>query len=177
MPSLHPPRYPRSFLNLILIGFALVTAPLVVALGSGAISIRALADQSERAVYQSVRVARDSRALAEEVTAMERSLRQYAVLNDESLLEGYGAAHEKFSRTLDELRRLPLDAPRRARIERLASREEALHQAAERAIAQKDANLARAAEGYPALADEARSALEESNALIDREVETLRAMA
>jgi two-component system sensor histidine kinase GlrK len=177
MSALHPPRYPRSFLKLILIGFALVTAPLVIALGSGAISMRALADQSERAVYQSVRVARDSRVLAEEVTAMERGLRQYAVLNDASLLEGYGAAHEKFSRTLDELRRLPLDAPRRARIERLASHEEALHQAAEWAIAQKNSGLARVAEGYPALADEARGVLAESNALIDREVETLRAMA
>lgn len=177
MHPLHPPRYPRSFLKLILIGFVLVTAPLVIALGSGVLSIRQLADQSEQAVYQSVRVARDSRTLVEEVTAMERSLRQYSVLEDDSLLDGFNAAHEKFSRTVAELRHLTLDTPRRAKIEQLAKRETELYNAATQAIGQKNPNLAQITERYPALADDSRHALEESNALIDKEVETMRTLA
>ena len=69
-------RDPKSFLKLILLGFALVGLPLIIALINSAFSIDRLADQSRKAVYQAAQIAHSSRALADEIAAMERAVRQ-----------------------------------------------------------------------------------------------------
>src|SRR6185312_15757947 len=89
-------RNPSSFLKLILLGFALVGLPLIIALINSALSIDRLADQSRKAVYQAAQIAHSSRALADEIAAMERAVRQAHILSDTSLLEGYFRAHNKF---------------------------------------------------------------------------------
>lgn len=60
--------YPRSFLKLLLIGFALVALPLIFALINNAISIDRLANRSQRAVYQAAQATQSSRQLAELLT-------------------------------------------------------------------------------------------------------------
>lgn len=102
-------RYPRSFIHLIVLGFMLVCLPLALALFTSAVSMQKLADQSKRAVYQAVHYARSSRALAEEVTRMERQLRQYAVLGDAELLLAYQASHQSLRAILDDLREVQHD--------------------------------------------------------------------
>ena len=44
--------YPRSFLKLILAGFAIAVIPLVLALVYNAISVNKLADRSQQGLYQ-----------------------------------------------------------------------------------------------------------------------------
>lgn len=102
-------RYPRSFIHLIVLGFMLVCLPLALALFTSAVSMQKLADQSKRAVYQAVHYARSSRSLAEEVTRMERQLRQYAVLGDAELLLAYQASHQSLRAILDDLREVRRD--------------------------------------------------------------------
>src|SRR5688500_12634362 len=80
-------RKPKSFLKLILLGFALVGLPLIVALINSAFSIDRLADQSRRAVYQAAQIAHGSRLLTDEIATMERAVRQTHILGDTSLLE------------------------------------------------------------------------------------------
>lgn len=167
--------YPRSFLKLIAIGFALVTLPLVIALVSATLSIGQLADHSERAVYQAARVARDSRELVEELTVMERSIRQYAVLKDEALLESYRSAREKFQTAGRELQSLSQDPQRRSDVAALLKDEAAVHAAI--AADGSETALATTAERFPDLAERARKVLSQATNLIDREVDTLRDLA
>ena len=103
-----------SFLKLILLGFALVGLPLIIALINSAFSIDRLADQSRKAVYQAAQIAHSSRALADEIAAMERAVRQTHILGDTSLLEGYFRAHKKFESMSASPSELSLHAEQKA---------------------------------------------------------------
>ncbi len=99
---------PKSFLKLILLGFTLVALPLIAALIYAAVSIDRLAVQSRLAVYQSVQIAHGSRVLLDEITTMERGVRQALILDDASLLEGFFQAHTRFVSQLNNLEALSL---------------------------------------------------------------------
>lgn len=88
--------YPKSFLRLILIGFGLVSLPLIFALGNAAFNVQQLAEQSEQAVREAAVATRASREMLETLTGMERALRQYLVLQESSLLEDYRRQHGEF---------------------------------------------------------------------------------
>jgi two-component system sensor histidine kinase GlrK len=68
--------YPRSFLKLIIAGFLLVALPLIFAIVNNAFSIHEVVERSQRTVQQAVQATEVSRAIMEQVTAMERSIRQ-----------------------------------------------------------------------------------------------------
>ena len=68
-------RYPRSFLKLLLLGFGLVSLPLILALWNAGAYVDRLTTQSQAAVEQAAEAARGSRVLLEQVTAMERLAR------------------------------------------------------------------------------------------------------
>ena len=63
---------PKSFLKLVLIGFALGMLPLIVAIIDATIRVDRLADKSQRTISRTVWVLQGSRTLAEQATAMER---------------------------------------------------------------------------------------------------------
>src|SRR5512146_859702 len=119
-------RNPNSFLKLILLGFALVGLPLIVALVNSALSIDQLADQSRKAVYQAAQIAHSSRALADEIATMERAVRQTHILGDSSLLEGYFRAHQQFEDTAASLFELSLHTEQRQLLVRLQEQEASL---------------------------------------------------
>src|SRR5437879_13899905 len=79
--------YPRSFLSLLLLAFALVAAPLVVAFYNAAVYVEQLAGQSQTAVSQAAQASRGSRLLVEQTTALERVVRQYLILDDDAPLK------------------------------------------------------------------------------------------
>lgn len=168
--------YPRSFLMLIAIGFLLVAVPLIVGLVNSAISIDRLAAQSQRAVYQAAQVAHGSRVLADEITAMERSVRQYIILNDESLLEGYTQAHAKFRETATTLSALPLNNQQRKLLDQLMEQEEATF-AKISANRQSPAALQSVAGEFEPLLGWAQVISAQGNALIEHEVDAMREMA
>lgn len=167
--------YPKSVLKLLVIGFVVVSLPLVVALINAAISVQRLANQSEAAVDQAVQAARSSRLLMEQVLSMERIVRQYLILGDEGLLEDYAKVRQNFKRTTSELSLLPLDEGHLHDLKEVVDREEALYEVFSRKP-EKGERLA-LIEGYVELSALARSMAGDANELIDREVEKMRVSA
>src|SRR6478752_6502661 len=90
--------------------FCIGGSALIIALINSALSIDRLADHSRKAVYQAAQIAHSSRALADEIAAMERAVRQTHILGDSSLLQGYFRAHNKFESTAASLFELSLHA-------------------------------------------------------------------
>ena len=76
--------YLRSFYSLILIGFIFVAAPLVAAVFTGVYYVDKLTGQSQEAVYRAVQSTQLSQVLVRQATAMERNVRQYFILGNES---------------------------------------------------------------------------------------------
>ncbi|MCB1948249.1 MAG: HAMP domain-containing histidine kinase [Nitrosomonas sp.] len=99
-------RYPKSFLKLILFGYSLVGIPLIASLIYIASTVDRLAEHGRETIYQATEITHGNRALADEVLAMERSVRQALILNDFSLLEGYIHSHDKFGKTAENFTRL-----------------------------------------------------------------------
>src|SRR5712692_5465745 len=88
--------YPRSFLSLLLLAFALVAAPLVVAFYNAAVYVEQLAGQSQTAVSQAAQASRGRRLLVEQPTALERVVRHYLVRADGGLLNGCARLRANF---------------------------------------------------------------------------------
>ncbi|BAU56403.1 putative sensor-like histidine kinase YfhK [Halorhodospira halochloris] len=80
---------PKSLLRLVLIGFALVSAPLILALGVAAWSVDRIADEGQVAVYEAIGVTQESARMARLATDMERAARQYLIFDDPTSLQDY----------------------------------------------------------------------------------------
>ena len=166
--------YPRSFLKLILAGFSLAVLPLIFALINNAFSIHQLATHSQRAVYQAVQATQNSRFLIEQITNMERSVRQFAIIGEPSLLQGYGLAHERFVDTAqqhgDVAARFPAEASagglRTSRIARCSTEWPARVRSAKSSVWQS-----RNSPHCPKR--RACSTDQQGNLLVDREVDTM----
>lgn len=163
--------YPRSFAKLLSVGFALVALPLLVGLVGNAVSIRRLAIQSQQTIYQAVQVTQASRALQEKVSSLERAARQYLVLKDPALREAYGRLHGGFAETGQRMAKLSLTDVQRQELERLLSAEQAIFAAV------SAGRQGEAATGFDQLVELAGSLFGHSSESIEREVESLRAIA
>ena len=168
--------YPKSFFSLLVIGFALEAVPLMVALLNNAVAVDRLADQSQKAVYQAVQATQTSRALAEQITAMERSARQYLVVADQALLESYEIGHQKFKDTAIQFAGFPLSRDQQAKLDEIMTSEIKLHLQLAGGRARPSEAATIAAE-FDALFALAQSLIRLSNELIDREVNALQGLA
>jgi len=90
------PLQPRSFLELVIAGFAVVVLPLIIALITGAFYVDQLTTQSQQALQRAVQAGQSSRMLAEQVVNMERNIRQYYVLHDHQLFQSYLDRRKKY---------------------------------------------------------------------------------
>ncbi len=100
--------YPKSFPMLILVGFSLAVLPLILALINNAVSIRELANKSQRAVYNAVQATQSSRKIIEQITSMERTARQFSILADPQIFLVLEETHASFLNTVEQARALPL---------------------------------------------------------------------
>src|ERR1700737_2167701 len=80
---------PKSLSGLMLLGLALIAVPLLIAVLTAALQIRALADTGQKIVVRGVTAARASQELFSQISSLERTARLYDVLNDANLLELY----------------------------------------------------------------------------------------
>ena len=168
--------YPRSFLKFILLGFLLVSLPLVYALAELILSLDRLESQGRQEVLQAAQAGRTSRQLYEQATTLERVARQQLILEDAALLDEYGRLREEFRLTTQQLAALPLDASGQAVLEKLADREIRLHKLL--LAPQRGPDVATdVADGYARLVDEAQSMLASSNQLTQRAIERLQETA
>lgn len=78
-----------SIKNLTLLGFSLVTLPLVFALLYSAVQVNQLSQQGANAIFDVASLIKSNRNISEIMTKMERYASQYLVLNDEELLQSY----------------------------------------------------------------------------------------
>ena len=86
-------RYPKSFFKLLLIAFAAVALPLILAFINAAVYVERLAEQSQTVVVQAAQSARGSRLLSEQVTGLERVVRQYLVKRTWDFMCKRGSPH------------------------------------------------------------------------------------
>jgi two-component system sensor histidine kinase GlrK len=97
---------PKSLSGLLLIGFALVTVPLLVAVVNATVQMRRLAQQSESLVVNGVEATRHTQDLFQQTTALERTARLYNVLGDANLKEVFAQNLEALNGSLAALERL-----------------------------------------------------------------------
>ena len=115
LPSLRP----RSLSGLILLGFAVVALPLLVALVSAAVEMRNLAAASERLVLNGVAATQYTQALVRQVASLERTARLYQIIPRPALLEAFEQNRELLLHSLENFGRLPGDPERQQVIERM----------------------------------------------------------
>ena len=164
--------YPRSFSNLLLVGFMLVALPLIAALITSAIAVDQLANRSQTAVYQAVRATQSSRRLSELLTAMERSARQIVILNDRGLLDAYNVSRAQFQDISTQLAELNFYPGQRADLGAIVKTEQQIFDALSNP-AVKPAALKAQVGKYVELSNRAQDIVVKSSQLIDSEVEAM----
>lgn len=81
----------------------MVQLPLILALGSALYSLETMSRFSRDTIYRSVHMTQGSRMLQEQLVAMERSVKQFLVLEDPVFLDNYYRNREFFVSALGEL--------------------------------------------------------------------------
>jgi len=161
---------PRSLLQLVLLAFLLVTLPLAVLMiqaGQALSELSRLADVSARQAVEETRRARSLGALALE---MERSARQFAVVEERSLLTIFAERLEEFRELLAQQRELlPTDPD-------VAALEAMLDDLAELPDLSLEAFTARLADFLP-FARHTEAMRRATNQRIDQRIESIRARA
>ncbi len=133
---------PRSFLQLVLLGFVLVMLPLIIATINATLSVDRLATQSQQAVQNAAQVTKSSEEIAEHLIHMERIARQYHVLGDADLFVAYRTAHEQFALMTSDLARLPLNDYQQRQLQILIEKESSVFQSL-RGSAREDVEAAK----------------------------------
>jgi len=109
----------------------------------------------------------------EQVTGLERVVRQYLVLGDAELLGDYNRVRKGFKATTSELSLLPLDESQLRELNRTIEKEQALYALLNLLPATPQDRRA-LIEGYVTLSELTRAVLRISNELIDREIDRMR---
>lgn len=160
-----------SFRQTLLLGFLLVSLLLGAAALRGLHMLETFAERSRAAAAQAVQTSSDIQHLAERSVDLERSARQYLVLQAPELRTRYGDIHHQSGELLARLRALQGPA--------VVAAVDAWHEAAEtagRALLEKDgeatlAALARLATYNVALADAGRQWIDTQNAQLHAALE------
>jgi len=164
--------YPRSFLKFILMGFLLVSLPLLYALAELVLSLDRLALQSREEVLQAAQAARTSRLLLEQATTLERIVRQFLILEDRALIDDYNRVRQEFRATTRQLAALPLESADVAELAKLAETETRLYGVLGAEPRGTGAGV-ELAQGYARLSDGAQAMVTASNALTQSAIERL----
>ena len=160
--------YLKSFYSLILIGFIFVATPLVAAVFTGVYYVDKLTEQSQEAVYRAVKSTQLSRILVQQATAMERNVRQYFILGNDSLLDTYFDRHINYLKTAEELRQVSLDPRLKENLSTLTSLVTTLHDRLVQKINKEEVSLD--PHDFIAMTEVAKVLLDKSDLAIDSEM-------
>ncbi len=89
----------------MLVGVGLMAVPLLTAILTALLQMRALADTGQRIIVEGVTAARASQTLFAEIASLERTARLFNVLNDAKLLDLYRSEDERLTATRNQLSR------------------------------------------------------------------------
>jgi two-component system sensor histidine kinase GlrK len=165
-----------SVLQLALIAYALAGVPLIAALVTATLAVDRLATRSQQSVLEAVQTIDAGRVLVASLLAMERNARQFQLLGDSELFEGYLSRRENFLRSIDVLRRGTFSREYAQAIGGLHAEEEALYEVLN-SRSRGSEEVSEAIARFPALRDAARDIFADSSRGISREVEQLRQQA
>lgn len=96
----------------MLTGFALVSAPLLLAVLIGAAKVRALSDESAVLVRTGVEATHYSQQLFQQIASIERSVKLYQVLSEPTLLQNYRDGRERLLVSLTSIETVAADPVR-----------------------------------------------------------------
>jgi two-component system, NtrC family, sensor histidine kinase GlrK len=103
---------PKSLNSLLLTGFALVSAPLLLAVVIGTAKVRNLSDASTSLVRTGVEATHYSQQLFQQIASIERNAKLYQVLNDAALLQVYRESRERLLTTIASIEEVATDPVR-----------------------------------------------------------------
>ena len=121
-------QYPSSFLKLLLVGFAFAIVPLLWVFANANIAFDHLAKQSQITISNAVVTTRSGRVLQEQLSLMERSSKQYFVLQDNVLFNNYNQAHAKFNEAIYQLEALASSPSQHKNLQLLSGKTSQLHE-------------------------------------------------
>jgi two-component system sensor histidine kinase GlrK len=172
MPLLQPDSFPK----LLVIGFAMVALPLIIALINNAITIDQFANRSQHAVHQAVQSTQSSRRVAELLATLERNAKQVVILGNRTPLKAYEANRASFQQAVAEFGALQLDAEQRVALTAIISGE-AQSYAVLRNPQSAAPDVVLAAGEYVKLSKHAVEIIAHGDWMIDREIEAMQQMA
>jgi len=168
--------YPRSFLKFILLGFLLVSSPLVYALAELILSLDRLSSQAGTEVLRAAQAGRTSRLMFEQTATLERIARQHLILEDNALFDDYAHVREDFRVAARELASLPLEPAEIAALHELVEQESRLYQIL--TSPKRTPEIAeQIVDGYAKLVDGTRAATVATNLLTQHAIERLQETA
>lgn len=92
----------RSLLRLVLLGFGVTMLPIIVLIYQAGQALSELSELADSSARQAVEDTRRAQAMMTYATEMERSARQYAVLEDANILAAYRERVDRFSDLLEQ---------------------------------------------------------------------------
>lgn len=95
------PAFPRSLRQLVMMAFLLILVPLLVLAWQAWQSLNALSDQAAQTNRTTLIDARRSEAMTSAALEMERSYRQYCVLDEPTLSRVYQSQRKRYAQMLD----------------------------------------------------------------------------
>lgn len=157
-----------SIRQVILIGFSLVTLPLILALVMALVAVDRSTNQSQNAIAAVTQSINASRMLVEDLTAMERHARQYNVLHDAALFEVYLKRRQQFLINVQSLSGPDFALPEHPDLQALVASEQSLFAALEKVLPGSN-QMTAAIDRFGALNAQARAILAENSEIATRE--------
>ncbi|PLK49654.1 ATP-binding protein [Uliginosibacterium sp. TH139] len=165
--------YPLSLPKLLLLGFVLVALPAVLALFGAYFSLAQLSQRSESAITRATTITRDSRALSEHLTALERLARQQLVLGDEAGLGTYARQRTAFNETAERLQRHADTLDLGSNLDALRLAEKSIWQSLQPAELSQNRGPA-LLKAFAAMNDSASLIINQADARIEADIQSLR---
>jgi two-component system sensor histidine kinase GlrK len=169
--------YPRSYVELMAIGFSLVALPLLVAFITGVFYVSKLTEQSQEALYRAVQSTQATSQLVDTLGGIERSSRQYFILGDQQFYLALVDRHSNYQSLSEKLDSLLLDQELRQRLHELDEKERALFARMRAMIEDGDKTIRVKGAEFAELTELGRSLFRDSNRLIDSEMQILQDIA
>lgn len=93
-----------SLYQLALVSFFIVTLPLVFAIIYTFVEVTEYTDRSQSILFKTVNTTESNRIILERLTSMERSIRQYLILNEFEIFDSYIEHRKRFLTALNSLK-------------------------------------------------------------------------
>lgn len=154
----------------------MVSLPLILALVIAVFQVDGLAGRGRKVVLDTAQTVRASRIIVEQVTAMERTVRQFQVLHDRNFYQLYKDRRAEFKQAAHVLSALDLSSNARQQLERLTQLEQDLYLSFQQTVGEKGGTAKPLAE-FPPMAEAAHSLSYEISQFIAGDADDVRRQA